>query len=153
MGVGEYGNVRSLWFTVFIHFCTILSSEKIVNEVHVGENITFGFTESLCNFDNITWLHGTVPFINWIKPNVTYSKMKTKTVNVTNPCLLNIYKVERNDSGNYTLEVCNVTISTHCRITFLLNVDESREKDVVGGGNVLVDLHMLGVIMLTKLLI
>nr|QOE74872.1 glycoprotein vIgFam5 [Elephant endotheliotropic herpesvirus 1A] len=133
MGSGEGGNVRSLWFTVFIHFYTILSSEKIVNEIHVGENISFGFTESSCTFDNVTWLHGSVPLIRWIKPNVTYSKMKTKTVNITNPCFLNLYKVERNDSGNYTLEVCDVTISTRCRITFLLNVDELIEKDGGGG--------------------
>ncbi|AGG16129.2 glycoprotein vIgFam2.5 [Elephant endotheliotropic herpesvirus 1A] len=66
---------------VYIYAYLLLSLSKVISNMHMGQNITFGLNDSTCNNPaTVTWLYNNEFIANWSKPNVTYPK----TDHVTN---------------------------------------------------------------------
>nr|QOE74996.1 glycoprotein vIgFam2.5 [Elephant endotheliotropic herpesvirus 1A]WNZ34475.1 protein E53 [Elephant endotheliotropic herpesvirus 1A] len=115
----------NLWIVknIYIYVYVLLSLRDVISKIHVGQNITFGLNDSTCNNPaTVTWLYNNEFIANWSKPNVTYPKTVRKSVNLTNPCSMTIYNAACNDSGNYTLRVCERPESSRCTFTFLVDV-------------------------------
>nr|AYF58461.1 glycoprotein vIgFam2.5 [Elephant endotheliotropic herpesvirus 1A] len=115
----------NLWIVknIYIYVYVLLSLRDVISKIHVGQNITFGLNDSTCNNPaTVTWLYNNEFIANWSKPNVTYPKTVRKSVNLTNPCSMTIYNAACNDSGNYTLRVCERSESSRCTFTFLVDV-------------------------------
>nr|AYF58625.1 glycoprotein vIgFam2.5 [Elephant endotheliotropic herpesvirus 1A] len=74
---------------VYIYAYLLLSLSKVISNMHMGQNITFGLNDSTCNNPaTVTWLYNNEFIANWSKPNVTYPKTDRKSVNLSNPCSL-----------------------------------------------------------------
>nr|AYF58504.1 glycoprotein vIgFam2.5 [Elephant endotheliotropic herpesvirus 1A] len=116
---------------IYIYVYVLLNLSNVISKIHVGQNITFGLNDSTCNNPaTVTWLYNNEFIANWSKPNVTYPKTVRKSVNLSNPCSLTIYDAACNDSGNYTLRVCESPYSSRCAFTFLVDV-ANFSKDAV----------------------